>query len=160
MWELETHLCERTRATGYEYGAICTTDGGQVGSVRAGSSDTIHFGGLVQAWPTGERFVMTHTHPSGGTFSPEDVYLLVNSPGLCGIRAIAPNGVVYILAKPQGYAMLSLDIIKDAFSQGFVVVHKDVTQRNTFENLPSPIEFRHMVMASVASRLGLKYTKE
>lgn len=50
-----------------------------------------------------EPYVAVHTHPSGGTFTAEDMELFIRRPNLAVLTAVGHDGDVYVLSKTDQY---------------------------------------------------------
>lgn len=83
--QVEDYMTTTTQNEKRETAALLHHRSGEaLGGVLVGSSDSVSFDEV----PGKRDKILTHTHPSSSSFSPEDTTMLLVSPGLNAIRAV------------------------------------------------------------------------
>lgn len=133
----------------HEVGAIVDKGGRLVAKVQGGAHSVSPPKELLKG------NIFTHNHPSGGTFSPNDVRNFVID-GLYEVRAITPKGIVHRLRWGEGFRdkalaedvshlnlySKALDLLQQQIEEGQYTPQyaKSYTKRLIFDNVNSIME--------------------
>ena len=160
---LGIRLRDTTARTRKETGALVNVrTGAHHGPTLAGTARSLELGPLLRDLPPGEQFICVHTHPDGGSFSPEDAALVIRFRAICVITAVERQGGWYILSLALGHPPPSPQQILEAFeAERDATVHRyrDLVQSGALKRVEAQRQHSHQVWEKIAPALGLRYDR-
>ncbi len=99
--------------------------------------------------------IVSHNHPLGDSFSPEDVRLAWEF-GAAQLRAVTPDGATYVLGAPaRGWGDYSWDEIARVAETWADSVFRDLDEDRLTTSTPMDV-----ILKEVAARLDLSYSRQ
>lgn len=108
--------------------------------------------------------VLTHNHPGGGSFSPDDIDTLRHT-GLYELRAIGRDGV-YVLRRPSAWPeeINTLDKIMKEYSDIQIALEEEMYNEvrcgRITDNRDYSIEYQRRILEQFTSKFNLPYSVE
>lgn len=97
--DIEEQMLSVTRRSFNEVGAVTDLDGNMI-ELLEGTRGSITMPGYLE---DGLQYILTHTHPSSGSFSDADIAYLLQSNGLRAMRVVGVDGTRYVVWKPSDW---------------------------------------------------------
>ncbi|MFT4107734.1 MAG: minor capsid protein [Lacrimispora sp.] len=144
-----------------EYGILYDASGNRLFKKHGGKHEIVYTPEEALLMRGG---VLTHNHPEGATFSPDDISVLGDT-GLSELRAIGRDGI-YVLKQPKEWpeAINTLEKMYKEYEDIQKALEKDMHEEylsgriNT--NQDYSIEYQKRIVEQLTDKFGLTYFKE
>lgn len=141
---------------------VNAASGAQLGGVLSGAHDLVERGPLLLRMAPYERYACVHTHPDGGSFSPEDAALVVRFRAVCVITAVGGQGTWYVLSPDPDHMPGPPNEVYATYKQTFDALGPkclQLVQAGALTRLEAQRQHTHEVWIPIAAALGLRYDR-